>query len=338
MDKKTLDRMRELAGFAPIAETVADKSRNNMYQINESLKAVNETFADDDELEEGAKPDFSDIDDDGDKEETALKAAADAKAKDDTKTESQQMREWAKSVYETVEDLDETDCCDDETEELEEANSGPEEAISIIAHSISMNASAVKNALNAANLDPVAVVTALKGKKTIDVTQLSDFIMQHAFSGSISKQALAPIADATGSAFKHTSNGELEENAKATSLGKSAHKDHKRQPTSDPRLMHLMNNDGMRDNSSFNQSPYLKAWLAGYDSMATNETQQMREWSNSVYQNYEDTGHIMAQPEGETVDLSLRRYLNAEPSKVQVAESHTPKSLTESYKSFKAKK
>jgi hypothetical protein len=321
-----------------------------MYQINESLKAVNETFADDDELEEGAKPDFSDIDDDGDKEETALKAAADAK--DDTKTESQQMREWAKSVYETVEDLDETDGCNcgavcscKDADELVEANSGPEEAISIIAHSISMNASAVKNALNAANLDPVAVVTALKGKKTIDVTQLSDFIMQHAFSGSISKQALAPIADATGSAFKHTSNGELEENAKATSLGKSAHKDHKRQPTSDPRLMHLMNKDGMRGNSSFNQSPYLKAWLAGYDSMAKNESQhvateqqQMREWSNSVYQNYEDTGHIMAQPEGETVDLSLRRYLNAEPTKVQVAENHTPKSLTESYKSFKAKK
>jgi hypothetical protein len=46
----------------------------------------------------------------------------------------------------------------------------------------------------------------------------------------------------------------------------------------------------------------------------------------------------MAQPEGETVDLSLRRYLNAEPTKVQVVESHTPKSLTESYKSFKAKK
>jgi hypothetical protein len=261
MDKKTLDRMRELAGFAPIAETVADKSRNNMYQINESLKAVNETFADDDELEEGAKPDFSDIDDDGDKEETAKKAAADAK--DDTKTESQQMREWAKSVYETVEDLDETDCCDDddETEELEEETE------------------------------------------------------------------------------------ELAENAKATSLGKSAHKDHKRQPTSDPRLMHLMNKDGMRGNSSFNQSPYLKAWLAGYDSMAKNESQhvateqqQMREWSNSVYQNYEDTGHIMAQPEGETVDLSLRRYLNAEPTKVQVAENHTPKSLTESYKSFKAKK
>jgi hypothetical protein len=340
--------MRELAGVAPIAEAEADKSRNNMYQINESLKAVNEkedtsskshgvTLAHnpdnpwfpnekddkDDELEEGAKPDFSDIDDDGDKEETALKAAADAK--DDTKTESQQMREWAKSVYETVEDLDETDGC----------NCG----------------------------------------------------------------AVCSCKDADETLEEETE--ELAENAKATSLGKSAHKDHKRQPTSDPRLMHLMNKDGMRGNSSFNQSPYLKAWLAGYDSMAKNESQQMREessesrpyvavhvkkgktdvtgtssygaaqaaakkwglkstagidvhladvkkvateqqqmreWSNSVYQNYEDKGHIMAQPEGETVDLSLRRYLNAEPSKVQVAENHTPKSLTESYKSFKAKK
>lgn len=67
------------------------------------------------------------------------------------------------------------------------------------------------------------------------------------------------------------------------------------------------------------------------------EQQQMREWSNSVYKNYEDRGHIQAQPEGETVDNSLRRYLNAEPHKVQVSESHTPKKLSESYKTFKGK-
>jgi hypothetical protein len=322
MDKNTLDRMRELAGVAPIAETEADQSRNNMYQINESLKAVKETFVDDDELEEGAKPDFADIDGDGDKEETAKKAADDA---DEVKNESQQMRSWAESVYKPVEALDETDGCD-----------------------------------------------------CGDVCNCKD-------------------ADDT----LEEETEELAENAEATSLGKSAHKDHKRQPTSDPRLMHLMNKDGMRGNSSFNQSPYLKAWLAGYDSMEKNESQQMREessegrpyvavhakkgktdvtgtssygaaqaaakkwglkstagidvhladvkhvateqqqmreWSNSVYQNYEDKGHIMDQPEGETVDLSLRRYLNAEPTKVQVSESHTPKSLTESYKTFKAKK
>jgi hypothetical protein len=249
MDKKTLDRMRELAGFAPIAETVADKSRNNMYQINESLKAVNETFADDDELEEGAKPDFSDIDDDGDKEETALKAAADAK--DDTKTESQQMREWAKSVYETVEDLDETDCCDDdETEELEEETEELEES---------------------SESRPYVAVHVKKGKT--DVTGTSSY-------------------------------GAAQAAAKKWGLKSTAGID---------------------------------VHLADVKKVAT-EQQQMREWSNSVYQNYEDTGHIMAQPEGETVDLSLRRYLNAEPTKVQVVESHTPKSLTESYKSFKAKK
>jgi hypothetical protein len=67
------------------------------------------------------------------------------------------------------------------------------------------------------------------------------------------------------------------------------------------------------------------------------EQQQMREWSNSVYKNYEDRGHIQAQPEGETVDNSLRRYLNADPHKVQVSESHTPKKLSASYKTFKGK-
>jgi hypothetical protein len=122
----------------------------------------------------------------------------------------------------------------------------------------------------------------------------------------------------------------------AKSLGKSAHKDHKRAPTSDPRLMHLMNKDGMRGADSFDQRPYLDAWLAGYDSMVKNESQQMREWANSVYQQYDDKGHVMSQPEGETVDLSLRRYINATPGKVTVAENNiTAKSLTESYNKFK---
>ena len=68
------------------------------------------------------------------------------------------------------------------------------------------------------------------------------------------------------------------------------------------------------------------------------EQEQMREWSNSVYSRYEDKGHVMDQPKGETVDLSLRRYLDATPAKVTIEESHTPKKLTESYRKFKAKK
>jgi hypothetical protein len=250
MDKKTLDRMRELAGVAPIAETEADQSRNNMYQINESLKAVKETCADDDELEEGAKPDFGDIDGDGDKEETVKKAADDA---DDVKNESQQMREWAKSVYETVKDLDETDCCDDddETEELDESSEGR----------------------------PYVAVHVKKG--TTDVTATSSY---GAAQAAAKKWRLKSTAGIDVHLADVTHVGETTENVIAT------------------------------------------------------EQQQMREWSNSVYQNYEDKGHIMDQPEGETVDLSLRRYLNAEPTKVQVSESHTPKSLTESYKTFKAKK
>jgi len=89
-----------------------------------------------------------------------------------------------------------------ESVELDEANSGPEEAISIIANSIAMNPSVVKDALEAANLDPVAVVTALKGKKTIKAMQLGNLVMGHAFGGSISKKDLAPIEKAVDAAFK----------------------------------------------------------------------------------------------------------------------------------------
>jgi hypothetical protein len=77
---------------------------------------------------------------------------------------------------------------------------------------------------------------------------------------------------------------------------------------------------------------------AADDKEAMSEQQQMREWSNSVYKQYDDRGHVMDQPEGETVDLSLRRYLNAEPSKVSIAEDITVESLAESYKKFKGKK
>ena len=77
---------------------------------------------------------------------------------------------------------------------------------------------------------------------------------------------------------------------------------------------------------------------AADDKEAMSEQQQMREWSNSVYKQYEDRGHVMAQPEGETVDLSLRRYLNAEPSKVSIEEDITVESLAESYNKFKGKK
>jgi hypothetical protein len=64
----------------------------------------------------------------------------------------------------------------------------------------------------------------------------------------------------------------------------------------------------------------------------------MREWSNSVYKQYDAREHYQEQPEGETVDLSLRRYLNAEPMKVSIAESYTPRKLGADYKKFKGKK
>ena len=84
----------------------------------------------------------------------------------------------------------------------EKVNTSEEEAIQIIANSIAMQEPAVKAALKAANLDPVSVVTALKGKKTIKAMQLGNLVMDHAFGGSINKRDLAPIAKAASAAFK----------------------------------------------------------------------------------------------------------------------------------------
>lgn len=83
----------------------------------------------------------------------------------------------------------------------EKVNTGPEEAISIIANSIAMKPAIVKAALEAAKLDPIAVVTALKGKKSINAMQLGNLIMGHSFGGSIDRKDLMPIKKAADTAF-----------------------------------------------------------------------------------------------------------------------------------------
>ncbi len=77
---------------------------------------------------------------------------------------------------------------------------------------------------------------------------------------------------------------------------------------------------------------------APWEESHKSEQEMMREWSNSVYQNYDDRGTVMPQPEGETVDLSLRRYLNADPTKVQVQESWSPAKMVAEYKKHKGQK
>lgn len=62
---------------------------------------------------------------------------------------------------------------------------------------------------------------------------------------------------------------------------------------------------------------------------------KMAEWANSPGNQYEDRGHYSEQPEGETVDLSLRRYLDAEAHPVKVVEDHTEDSMLKEYKEFK---
>lgn len=84
----------------------------------------------------------------------------------------------------------------------EKANTDKDEAVEIISKSISMKPSVVKAALKDGGLDPVAVVTALKGRKTIKAKQLSDFVMGHSFGGSVDKKDLASIKKASDKAFR----------------------------------------------------------------------------------------------------------------------------------------
>jgi len=74
------------------------------------------------------------------------------------------------------------------------------------------------------------------------------------------------------------------------------------------------------------------------DEASNTEAQTMREWANSIYKQYDDRGHYQEQPDGETVDLSLRRYLDADAMPVKIEEDHTEESMLREYKNFKGKK
>lgn len=65
------------------------------------------------------------------------------------------------------------------------------------------------------------------------------------------------------------------------------------------------------------------------------EADMMREWANSIYKQYDDREHYHEQPPGETVDLSLRRYLNADPMKVKIEEDIEEKDMLKEYKDYK---
>ena len=71
----------------------------------------------------------------------------------------------------------------------------------------------------------------------------------------------------------------------------------------------------------------------------TTTVKQMREWANSINGNVEDRGTYFEHPKGETVDLSLRDYLGAEPQSVKIAENEDidADELLKEYKEFKGK-
>ena len=68
------------------------------------------------------------------------------------------------------------------------------------------------------------------------------------------------------------------------------------------------------------------------------DSEKLREWANSLAKNYEDRGKVFKQPEGETVDISLRRYLNAKAMPVRIEENIDDKKLLKEWKKFKSSK
>ena len=61
--------------------------------------------------------------------------------------------------------------------------------------------------------------------------------------------------------------------------------------------------------------------------------QKMSEWANSSEKRIADRGQVIEQPQGETVDLSLRRYLGANPMPVKLSE----KKLLKEFEQYKKK-
>jgi len=93
--------------------------------------------------------------------------------------------------------------------------------------------------------------------------------------------------------------------------------------------------DGKRH--EFDNIGQIKHMFQPSDNKPATESELMREWANSVYKQYDDREHYHEQPPGETVDLSLRRYLNADPMKVKIEEDHTEEGMLKEFRKHKGK-
>lgn len=260
MDKNTLDRLRSLAGNEVPVEQPADRSRKNMYEIMESLD------------EAKAKPDFADIDGDGDKDETAKKAADDKEKMDETNI----------------------------------AEMGGE----------------------------MARAKMVKGKWTDGTYTQGDPVVVNGQGMNLEWEPEGPVIDGSsqGAWFAVGDDGDEIE----FTPGMEDRHDPQYNPMGEERTdeVHYGSEEEWKAKVK-DAGDRVRKGLGKKHKKEMSETDQMREWANSVYQAYDDRGDYQEQPDGETVDLSLRRYLNAKAEPVQIEEDHTPEGMLKEYKEFK---
>jgi hypothetical protein len=251
-----LDRLRELAGNSAPKST--ENVTGDMYKIR-------------DVLNESVKPDFADIDGDGDKKEPMKKAAKDKEEQIDeiAPVLGAVARAAAGSLARAAAGAV---TGNDNEENLEEISS---KTLSKYAKAAS-SSSHPRSALN------------LASKAAFELGQ-DDTPFSHA--GAADDQKSVKRSKYIGKAIdKMTTESELSE------------------------MENMLRNAGL-----------------GEEAISA----KIEEWANTPGNQYEDRGNYQEQPAGETVDLSLRRYLDAQPATVKVVEDIAVADMINEYKDFK---
>jgi hypothetical protein len=301
MDKNTLDRLRQLAGNAPREQYVADRSSKNMYQIRDTLL-------------ESSTMDRARYDaDSSDKKKVTLKKAPWEKDK-------KEVKESTSQEYET-----ETGRAIADDEGIDFDNSGYttfltwDELATIFAGGTAgdgfekddYSAGMISNGNEMHEVPFELIDRILRGGESSQFESKYPWL-DHPDRPGAKKDKEEPKAKDWEAAWKK---------GPKTEVGESKDEDEDDTSAEDEEYERGVAKARRRNPDFANE--------------AKTEADMMREWANSVYQQYDDKGTVQEQPEGETVDLSLRRYLNAQPQRVAVQEDIQAGDLLREYKDFK---
>lgn len=248
-----LDRLRQLAGTGPLQPT--ENVTGNMYELRNTLT-------------EAAKPDFADIDGDGDKEEDMKDAA-----KDKEKTDEAYWPTVADNTPDYAPNNDAT--------------------VSTSSHN--------DRVFRMAELRmEYRKLTGKRAPRDLELEDYEQMVAQAKEEAGITEDDFMDRYSRGADQIRKAIEKDMEKRKERMSKEKA-----EREKSNESEMRHLIN---------------------------------IAEWANSPGNQYEDRGHYSEQPDGETVDLSLRRYLDATGQPVKVVEDHTEDGMLKEYKQFKEEK